>query len=228
MAKVSDLQDDLDAPFPEARSEGDSWAISYADLVTILLCFFIIFFNVDKFKLNVPVIDKTRLVESPVNETTEIVVPKIIEDITKSFKSRSDILTQSKGEQVFVQFREVSFFDKGSTSLTFEGRNKVDEFFASVEMYKEGLTIDIQGHADSTPVRVDSVQRKFQDNIELSTLRSIAVYRYLSEKGLAPNQMSVSGYGDLATPIGSKVLGPIDPDQLRRVTFLIKVRPVEN
>ena len=61
---------------PHEEEEGEPWLLSFADLVTLLMCFFILFFSVDKSKgaINDPQRLKEKL-EAAIGMDAEVLVP---------------------------------------------------------------------------------------------------------------------------------------------------------
>jgi len=51
--------------------------------------------------------------------------------------------------------------------------------------------VRVEGYSDSDPIR----KSKWKDNLELSTQRAMAVYRYLKSQGISEDRMYAAGFG---------------------------------
>jgi chemotaxis protein MotB len=243
----------------EADDEGDSavthssWAVSYADMVTLLLCFFIMFFNVDK--KDVPPAkkenmllsiskqfqkfthnEKTSSQGSQKPESTKTGGPSVaggnvghssdfvaVLDHLKTIPNAKIIETQDNLE---LQLANVEFFAKGSTKLTSSGKSNVKLVYSVLKPYRDKVFIEIIGHSDSMPVSNKAalmLKRKFSTNLELSTLRAMEVFVFMKGLGMVPGNIVISGYSD-SKPIGADgFLSALDSIQ-RRVSFRIRIK----
>jgi flagellar motor protein MotB len=186
----------------EEASEEGSWAISYGDMITLLLSFFVIFFSADPeqdrvnglnqhlaFNLSLPVIKlETQVMDN------ELEVLK-----TEEFKMKTTLV----GENIVVTFDKVSFFRAGKVDITEEGLQTLSQFATHYLPYAANYHLAIKGFTDRTPV---SEGRRFEDNLELSALRSIRGMRTLQKAGIPLSQMEIAGAGEL------KVLAEVIPD----------------
>ncbi|GIL17921.1 MAG: hypothetical protein BroJett040_16720 [Oligoflexia bacterium] len=178
----------------EVDGEG-SWAISYGDMVTLLLTFFIMFFAADKFqdKKNL----KIEIVSSAFKQDRTIASEK------KSSKHPNEPLSENLsgkvyqiGPRLFVEFPGISFFNSGSLELTKDGSKALKSFYEKYRPYTGKYNISIRAFTDVKKVRQKSNPR-FKDNLELSALRSITVMRELQHIGIPLGRMKLGGYGEL-------------------------------
>jgi flagellar motor protein MotB len=177
----------------EADSEG-TWAISYGDLLTLLLVFFIIFFSADKFiKQNKNAVDlafKLKVTTQMIHDIQKGLFPDaIIEDIVKA-------KVYPKGNKIYVEFFGVSFFKSADVKIQKEAQKLLTHFYHQYEPYMSRYSLAIRAFSDPRPMRAE-VKRKYVDNIQLSTLRSLEVMRFLEKTGVPLNNMRIQGYGEL-------------------------------
>lgn len=92
-------------------------------------------------------------------------------------------------------------FASGSSDLTVKGRAALD---ALVDMLKKDPNpIRIDGHTDIDPVR--KTKEQYPDgNIELGAKRAIAVRKYLIERGIPENRISIASYGEFKPVLPGK------------------------
>jgi chemotaxis protein MotB len=198
----------------DTDSEG-TWAISYGDMVTLLLTFFILFFSIEptdntkvkKEALKVSLVDSLRdhskqtdkavpttknndslsVSENP--QTKEVGISK---EILKVWNG----VAHDMGNHIIVEFPGVSFFKSGSIDLTAEGRKSLKEFLKIYMPYAGHYQVSIRAFTDNKKVK-NAQFRRFNDNLELSALRSVASLRELQKIGMPLNKMKIAGYGEL-------------------------------
>lgn len=186
---------------------GHLWAVSYSDLLMVLLSFFVVFFSIDGEKesirqiLQVADIPAVNSIDNKVLSSTKteslrevLILIKPIQDL--------EVLDTGSGEEVLINFPE-NIYARGETRLSKKYERQLLAIFQSLEPHIEKLRIEFIGHSDSAPIRSVSSSR-FQDNFDLSFYRAAEALRIvvasgfarsdqLSAKGLADNQASNRG-----------------------------------
>jgi outer membrane protein OmpA-like peptidoglycan-associated protein len=84
------------------------------------------------------------------------------------------------------------FFDPGQATLKQSAQASLDKVVTALKGKFAGKTIVVQGHTDSTPIRVS----KWKSNQELSEARANAVKQYLVAQGIADSRITTKGLGD--------------------------------
>ena len=194
-----DLTDDnqIQSSRPKRKkSDTSSWSLSYGDMVTALLCFFIIFYALEK------QIEKNKAVPS---KSSSINGTNLEEHKTVGINTQYDYAIESLGkipgiyvsrtsQFVDIKFRKTIFFKKGKTQLSLEGISAIDEVMGRLSKIEGQYLLEIQGHADATPVK-QAKARWWQSNMELSVLRALTVHSYLAENYVKKDNLIVAGYG---------------------------------
>lgn len=203
----------------EADSEG-SWAISYGDMVTLLLSFFILFFTTDPASEKEKQLQSellTRLTQKDAGamkasfEEIKRVPAQVssfeIQDrgtpdhgVEKGMKSTGSLKVVKNGSQLLIEFPGVSFFGSGDTDLTNEGKKALKEFTSVYLPFSGKHSLLINSFTDSKKVR-SVVGRRFRDNLELSALRSISALRYLNRSGIPMAEMRLGGHGEFRSTL---------------------------
>jgi flagellar motor protein MotB len=175
------------------RSDVSSWSLSYGDMVTTLLCFFIIFYAIEK------------RFEVQKKASDLLVVEHKTQEIKTDFDYAMDLLSQIPGIEVMktssfvdISFNKVVFFKSGEANLTNEGKETLVEVMKPLSRIEGKYLMEIQGHADQKKVKVIK-HRWWKSNMELSVLRALSVQTFLSESLIKNKDIIVSGYGDLRT-----------------------------
>jgi chemotaxis protein MotB len=199
------------------NGEPARWIITFNDLMTLLLVFFVLLFtmgSIEARKLEVfknglqsglGVLEEGKKVEVSVATRTDLHVPgsnqiekemaidssKIKESI-EELKREEGIGAEVTEEGVVIRLEESVLFDSGIADIN-------PDAFPVLERLAEIISdipnpVRIEGHTDNIPIHT----RKFPSNWELSTARAINVIKYLANiKGIAPERLAGAGYGEV-------------------------------
>jgi chemotaxis protein MotB len=91
-------------------------------------------------------------------------------------------------------------FSPGSATLTAKGKSALDQISRDIAGSYGGRSIRVFGHTDSDPIV--KTKAKWDDNLDLSANRAMAVTRYLTSKGLDAANVETVGMG-AAQPVAS-------------------------
>lgn len=184
-------------------SEG-SWAISYGDMITLLLSFFVLYFTVDHKQ------DRATKMEQALMVRLQELGVKAPEDSLKSQLNMGvkpgegiDPMVENKmgaevfkiGDRLVVDFPQISFFDLGQIDPTKDGSKALTKFVATYMPFASTHQISIQAFTDTRKVR--ETNPRYRDNLELSALRSVSAMRVLQKAGVPLSRMKIGGYGEL-------------------------------
>lgn len=195
----------------------ERWVISYADLVTLLLGFFILLYatadaNSAKFiklsaglaqAFNIPV--KEGAAGASLLEGGSGLVPagtqgKIDIDLTRirnlvqqesvAAGLAGKLLVSKDEDRITIRLADNLVFASASADIRDDAKPLLKIVAAALQDNKN--EIRIEGHTDSIPVVTD----RYPSNWELSSARATSVLRYLSEQlGVDARRMSAAGYG---------------------------------
>lgn len=184
-------------------SEG-SWAVSYGDMVTLLMSFFVLYFTVDTNKHNQQLVQQelmVRLTQSGMTLDEELADQRMSMGKEKGVGIEDSIVKELGGKVykfekgLLIDFTDVSFFDFGKIKLTKEGKAALDKFAKIYEPFAGSYRLQVQAFTDTRKVRNDNP--RFKDNLELSALRSVASVRELQQAGVPLDKMKIAGFGEL-------------------------------
>ena len=220
--------------FANAVMEEDAvgnWIITYADMVTLLLTFFILYYsiasvNMQKFKeailgdesASIGMLEMLDSIE--IKENIESLTPTKskdilteIQDVAEEKSETIDVATdQSK---IIVRVPGNSLFESADAFLVKEARETLDEIVQIIKTYPQYKT-HIQGHTDDVPISTE----RFPTNWELSAARATAVLRYFIDKGIDPLKVTATGYADLFPLFTNET--EIGRSKNRRVEFVLE------
>lgn len=222
---------------------GNNWMDTYGDMVTLLLCFFVLLYSissVDQAKwiqviksFNPDAEEVSQIVTDPVPNGDEEVpggidtdgdeqmfdelYQKLKESVEKNGLNGQVELFKGDG-YTFVTFRDQVFFDGDSSVIKPEGKAVLDQFAQALSSAKDSIQeIQVLGHTTQADV---SRQNTVEFDRVLSAERSARVAAYLQEKSMVDPQKLVSvGYGQF------RPIAPFDTEENRaknrRVELLI-------
>jgi chemotaxis protein MotB len=196
----------------EVNSDG-TWAISYGDMVTLLLTFFILFFSTTKGKgiessLQTVLLKhlKAEFSEKPVPNPDAVSNTPQTGQLNSAAKqpqltelvslSSLGARAQPFGQSVVIDFPDLSFFKFGKAEMTNEGRRALASFARSYVPFAGSYQITIRAFTDDRPVR-KLKNRLFTDNLSLSVLRALDGVRVLQKAGIPLDRMKTAGFGTL-------------------------------
>jgi chemotaxis protein MotB len=153
--------------------EGAEWIVTFADLMTLLFCFFVLL-------------------------TTLSTAPKNCNGLAKYFEEnrrlyRNFELRNSKLECV-ITLPSDFLFRSGEDQLQRRALQRLRPLFRTIKELKEHERdlIIVEGHTDNVPIRT----RRFPSNWELSSARATNVSSFLLREGIPPKRLSVRAYAD--------------------------------
>ena len=199
---------------------GANWMDTYGDMVTLLLCFFVLLYSIStvdqqKWMIVVKSFNRDAIIESevppgPVNDNTdntggdnqpatdlvEVELDELYEFLKNNMESNDVSISRGDG-YVFISFADAVFFDGNSFALREEGAAILDEIIPALD--KAGPYIDelqVLGHtAQQSPNEPNPILR---DRL-LAAQRSAVVLSYIQERipagHLDPGRLVDSGHG---------------------------------
>jgi chemotaxis protein MotB len=180
------------------------WAVSYVDMLTLLLCFFIAFFNLEGAS------GKPQSGREPGS-----VGSAAIGELDRLIRGDASLGVLRGSGFLEVDPGAGPFFDSGSVALNPRGREAVERLLSLVEPFRSRLHVTVQGHTDPAPVAGRGL--KFEDNWELSVLRATSVLKIFISHGYSPASLSAEGFAQNRAPASA------DAADNRKVTVRIEV-----
>ena len=197
--------DETDWANEEEESYGIFLAIvPYADMMTLLLVFFIFFFMLRDVELGWKVLAKKNTEKI---QKDEIIVQKAIID------------TLSKLNERVINIPGYILFDSGKAELKWNAQTflaKVADHIKEIIKNDPNWQIRIEGHTDNIPIH----NSKFASNWELSTARALSIVKFFIRNGyFKPDQMQIMGYGEFKPVVPNDT--PSHRQMNRRVEIIL-------
>jgi len=222
---------------PEMLPDPESWMGTFADLVSLMLTFFILLISMstlDKtglsdistyFKRAVSVLnagEKTEMQMISPFEMQRIVTPrelmlamrqnsrKVLQDSTLEHKVKAIILK----DQLILRMSDAVLFEPGRADVD-PKHDAALKKLARMLAASPGM-IRVEGHSDTGKLPADS---PFPDPWSLSLARAASVLHVLEREGVNPYRLSLAGYGP-SRPVSSEAT-PYGRAKNRRVDIVL-------
>lgn len=186
------------------------WLITYADMITLILAFFIMLFsistmNLPKFQETMGAIkmamSKTSLpaVKSKPSRVVSQVIGlrqrNLINEVNRSLEGSPDgvaVSAQFDRNKILITVGEKAVFAPNKAVLLPGGRKILAKVAEMLKTFSE-YDINIKGHTDNLPINTP----QFPSNWELSAIRATSALRFLLSKGLPAHRMTATGLADI-------------------------------
>jgi chemotaxis protein MotB len=187
----------------ESSIDEDDFFISWGDLVTLLLVFFIYLFSISEINI-VDFLKATKSIKTDIGLSMDETLINQIELEHKKLKEMKieidDYIKKTKTEEVLsvsydkdhleLNLGDSILFTSGSNHLKKEGQNVLNQL---AKLFKTtNCNIIIEGYTDNSPIRT----LRFSSNWELSAARAAAVVQCLENRSISGARFKIIGYGE--------------------------------
>ena len=170
----------------------ESWLLSYADLITNLMLFFVVLLsaaNISKSKMqaiakNISGAGSPASLESIQGEIDQQIAKMHLGDVVQSRLS---------GEGLEVSLNSGLVFDSGKANIRPDLERVLASMLEVLSPYSSKYNFAVEGHTDSQPVLPGG---PFASNWELSSARAIELRERLESIGIDRGRIRVEGYAD--------------------------------
>jgi chemotaxis protein MotB len=196
----------------------ERWLITYSDLITLLLAFFIMMYTFSKqdaqkyqeVSEHLKAIFTGKSVfaggSGPAsgsgvtnisinNNANSEEVKRKLENEVRSMaewahpEKKISVFKDERG--IVIRIMDKAFFDEGKADLKDRAKSAIDKIMPTIISSRR--PVRIEGHTDDVPIRTN----EFKSNWELSTRRATEVVRYLVEAHrFPPDRISASGFAE--------------------------------
>ncbi len=204
-----------------SEDEGGKWLSTFNDMVTLLLTFFVLILSLStpdtgklkkvaasfntafgmfelggKMDVNVftPFVVPRRNKRAQIFEKNKKILAGRISEAAKTFagleKSNMDVKVIKEG--VLIVLGEKLLFKAGMAKIEEENYPVLKTVLCTI-LKNNDCQIRVEGHTDDVAIR----NERFSSNWEFSIARAVSVVKYfISEGGIIPERLSVTGYAD--------------------------------
>ena len=181
------------------QEQAERWLISYADLITTLMVFFLALYVLElakdhdlqtkQFEAQVASA-RTQHATSTAADARKAAQATLVA-LLKPLSDQHAITVSESTQGVEIAINAKVLFNSGDARLLPDSIDVLTRV-AKVLAAQSGKNILVEGHSDSTPIS----NGKYESNWELSAARAGAVVRYFVDKGIEPHRLSAVGRAD--------------------------------
>lgn len=160
--------------------------------------------------------EKAQRLKMTEDELSEL--KKAHDALQKSLKkeiSAREISLGIEGKGLVITFVDRILFNSGKAKLRSQAHSALDKVVKVCRKTVADKEIGIEGHTDNQPIKHSG----WKSNWELSTARATSVLHYLVKKGIAPQRLSVTGFGEYQPLVSNQT--PQGKEKNRRVEIVI-------
>lgn len=224
----------------------DDWLMTYADMITLLLCFFAVFIAIavpdeEKFEAaREKVVEQFKGADSsylkgvhtlPPSEIDTPVTSDVLFEALPSIVDRYDgneevEVEVDKGDRITtIEMNSAPFFPVGAATLSQEGVKILAEIQPAL-MSKEyaDYTISIEGYTDDSPINT----AQFPSNWELSAARASSVVRSLIDLGVPSERLRAVGFAETSPKVPNRDAAgnPIEENMTQNRRVVIRLEKI--
>jgi chemotaxis protein MotB len=211
---------------PPPHEDKEDWLMSYADMITLLLSFFVLLISMSHID---PV--KFEKVQGGMahdighHQTAQPLqeLKNEIGELLRGLKIEDDKVAMGSDQRGLVlELDGGTFFEPASAKLKDEYLPVIAKFAETLGSPKySAFQVEVQGHTDDTPISTPA----FPSNWELSAARATVVVRTLISNGIDPTRLAAEGLADTRPKVSNRDVNgnPLPANQAvnRRVSLHI-------
>jgi len=183
----------------------EDWLLSYADMITLLMAFFVMLAAISKVDANLYEKVQSGMAQDVGNRQASRPIETMRKELAQKISATTggddavDVGTDERG--VVLHLDANAIFKAGSADLKTEVMPIIkgitdtlgNERFATYR-------IEVQGHTDDTPVK----SPQFPSNFDLAAARALSAMRAMNALGVPESRMLVSSFGQFAPRVPNR------------------------
>lgn len=212
---------------PPPEDEKEDWLVTYADAITLLMCFFVMMltfaeFDIPAFEEAAAAIKEKIGSKDEPSPTEKMKID--LEDIVFQMQADRAVRVSKDEKGVVIELAGGAFYKPGSADLREQAVPVLEKIGETLKAPRyQTYNITIEGHTDDEPIHTET----FPSNWELSAARASRVVRFLIENGYVdPIKLRATGYAAVQPKVPNRDANgvPIPENQAtnRRTTIRVK------
>lgn len=182
-------------PLSPPPDEGEGWLVSYADLMTLIACFFILMVSFADFSKKEEFYLKTREIAKHFNKEKFLNSESRLKYLEQEFAKHPELKTKSKislkDSELIVIFSGSILFDEGQYLIPPESMKTLDSLIDIIKTENSEYRILVEGYAD------DMISKNpFKNTWTLSSARASSVAERFEYFGFIKENITAIGKGD--------------------------------
>ncbi len=205
----------------------EDWMSTYGDMVTLLLCFFVMMLSVSKTDAA-----KFEIIQAGLNESfgkkevtrpIEMMMMELSDDI-QSIEESDKFSLGSDTQGIVLEFSDDIAFNHGSAEIRPEALPALKRIAATLQSERyNSFMFSIEGHTSDEPFS----SPQYPSNWELSSARASAIARFLESRGIPRVRLRAVGLYDVAPkyPNHDPYGQPIPQNRKKNRRVVIHIEP---
>jgi len=200
------------------KASEEGWLLSYADLITNLLIFFVMLLSAS----NISKVKMQQMSQSLSGKTQGGSLADIKRDVDAKIredKLEGTVRTRLTDDGLELSLNSGVVFDVGSAAIRTEWDPVLSKLLSRVAGYVGRYKLAVEGHTDSTPI----TSPRYPSNWELSSARAMEVRARLEGAGVGAERIRVEAYADTKAPPEAETKG-LPPEEVNSRARRVVVR----
>lgn len=188
-------------PMQEEPDEGEGWLVSYADMMTLIACFFILmmaFAHFEPIGFSVKAEQLSKAFRKEKYKSADMKLKEITEEVAKHEVKDATKIT-IKDSELVVTFSSSTLFDNGVATLSSNAEVMLDSLIDVIKLTNPNYRVLIEGHSDD-----DLAQSQYQTPWALSVARAAYVASRFELFGFPKDKIVPIGRGESWPVVESK------------------------
>jgi len=179
---------------PGQEDDSQGWLVTYADMMTLLVCFFVLMMGISQIDFDSYEKIKKEVATSfgGKYEDPYAKLAESIEELITVENLGKDVKIVSKGSGVTLIFQGQMLFDSGRADIKEEAIGVLKNVADLIKAHGDSLFMVIEGHTDNVPITTS----RFPSNWELSAGRAARIVREFESFGINRAKMLAVGASD--------------------------------
>jgi len=191
--QVRHIRTERSEPVQVDTEESTQWAVSYSDLLMVMMAFFVIFFSFEDTQ-------KTETSPQPSSPQLSATQPTVINQAPRTVETIVDTIvgslsgldvTRTAHSEVTIKIPEITY-EKGQFGLNEASKDTLRSILSRLKPYQGNLRIEFIGHTDATLVILNK-SKFIENNFDLSALRAAKALQFAVSEGFLPENLYVRG-----------------------------------
>jgi chemotaxis protein MotB len=181
----------------EEAEEDLEYLLTYSDMITLLLAFFVIIIasSTPDQALWEQMAEglRSEVTGTEIQKTPLAEIKADLDSILTTEREQGLVNIDLTNKEIVMTFNSSSLYISGGAELLPSGEGiirKVGDALNGLSFYN--FKVDIEGHTDNVPINT----LRFPSNWELSVARASEVVKFLVNQGYEPSNLKASGYAD--------------------------------
>jgi len=210
----------------------DSWLVTYADSITLLMAFFVLILSVSDINQEKFEAINESLSSSLLNKKAEEVVNPLtdlqskLSDVLMAYEINPLEAISLRDNDLRIDLPGEVLFGIASAELEPNSVNLLNEVAQALQDFSlPDYSIEIEGHSDDDPIHTI----RYPSNWELSSARAISVLKLFMVQGVDKDKLKAIGYADSRPKVDNRdAQGEALPENQklnRRVEIMVSKNP---